>query len=306
VNKPTPVKYARTRLLNNDVATIDEVIAHPRGAVRDTDTQLDHCALVLPLRGVFATHFSSRQHVVTTPGDSLWLEAGVPHWYSFPAGVGDQCLVLRWNKDAIAEFAPELSSLTTKDRARLDYNTPLGADATLTRSLLWHRLRNASIDVLETETMCVGLLGEILRARCDAPRLRARRTETQLRHRRRLHDAREQMALDPQRRWTLAALAEIAHMSSFHFAHVFKREFGVSAYEYALRLRLVAALDGVLDSRADLSMIALDAGFSSHSHFTAAFHRQFGTTPLALRSRVTRGRAVRSGKISTAGAAGPA
>jgi len=33
----------------------------------------------------------------------------------------------------------------------------------------------------------------------------------------------------------------------------------------------------------DLTMLALDTGFSSHSHFTAAFRRAFGCTPSQFR-----------------------
>ena len=44
-----------------------------------------------------------------------------------------------------------------------------------------------------------------------------------------------------------------------------------------------AALDAVLDGGDDLTAIALDAGFASHSHFTARFRSFFGCTPAALR-----------------------
>jgi AraC family transcriptional regulator len=54
-------------------------------------------------------------------------------------------------------------------------------------------------------------------------------------------------------------------------------------YQYVVRSRLARALDAVLDSGTDLTAIALDAGFASHSHFTARFRSLFGHTPLELR-----------------------
>jgi AraC-like DNA-binding protein len=39
----------------------------------------------------------------------------------------------------------------------------------------------------------------------------------------------------------------------------------------------------VLDGDDDPTTIALDAGFASHSHFTARFRGFFGCTPAALR-----------------------
>ena len=67
------------------------------------------------------------------------------------------------------------------------------------------------------------------------------------------------------------------------------------------RSGLVAtAVDAVLDSGDDLTAIALDAGFASHSHFTARFRRFYGCTPTALRRVATAGRIAELRKIVTA------
>jgi transcriptional regulator GlxA family with amidase domain len=81
---------------------------------------------------------------------------------------------------------------------------------------------------------------------------------------------------------------------------VFNREVGTSVYRYAVGLRLAKALDAVLDSNLDLTSIALDAGFSSHSHFTARFRAFFGLTPLALRRSASPGKAAELRKFVTA------
>jgi AraC-like DNA-binding protein len=52
-------------------------------------------------------------------------------------------------------------------------------------------------------------------------------------------------------------------------------------------LRLRASLERVAEQRADLTSIALDLGFSSHSHFTDVFRREFGKTPSEFRKTVT-------------------
>jgi AraC-like DNA-binding protein len=51
-------------------------------------------------------------------------------------------------------------------------------------------------------------------------------------------------------------------------------------------LRLHASLEMLRDPR-DISSIALDLGFTDHSHFTAAFRRRFGVTPSAYRARAS-------------------
>jgi hypothetical protein len=63
----------------------------------------------------------------------------------------------------------------------------------------------------------------------------------------------------------------IANLSPFHLCHVFRLMVGTSIYDYVLHERLAHSLDAVLDCGSDLTAIALDAGFASHSHFTARF-----------------------------------
>jgi AraC family transcriptional regulator len=67
---------------------------------------------------------------------------------------------------------------------------------------------------------------------------------------------------------------------------VFRETAGIPIYNYVLQERLAATLDAVLDD-GDLTSIALDAGFASHSHFTARFRIFFGCTPVALRRMAT-------------------
>ena len=109
---------------------------------------------------------------------------------------------------------------------------------------------------------------------------------------RRLARTVEAISAEPQRKWTLGELAALACMSPSHLAHVFRAELGISVYGFVVRSRLAGALDAVLDSDAGLTEIALDAGFASHSHFTAKFRALFGRTPQQLRGDA-RGAALR-------------
>jgi AraC-like DNA-binding protein len=51
-------------------------------------------------------------------------------------------------------------------------------------------------------------------------------------------------------------------------------------------LRLARALD-LLEGDVDLSSLAQDLGFSSHSHFAAAFRQAYGRTPSEFRDAAT-------------------
>jgi AraC family transcriptional regulator len=114
------------------------------------------------------------------------------------------------------------------------------------------------------------------------------------------------VAVAPAETWSVARLAKIASLSPFHLCHVFRDLVGISIYEYVLRERLAQALDAVLDSDDDLTAIALDSGFASHSHFTARFRRFFGCTPSGLRQTASARQAGGFRKIMTARASRPA
>lgn len=60
---------------------------------------------------------------------------------------------------------------------------------------------------------------------------------------------------------------------------------GVRLHDYLTRVRLLAVLERLRTSaRPNLSAIALDVGFSSHSHMGTAFRRFFGVPPTHLRA----------------------
>ena len=88
-------------------------------------------------------------------------------------------------------------------------------------------------------------------------------------------------------RLTLDDIASALGVSAFHLCRVFRRETGTLLHRHVLRLRVRASLEAVARDD-DLSAVAFDAGFCSHSHFTAAFVREFGVSPSAWRSAAGR------------------
>ena len=85
----------------------------------------------------------------------------------------------------------------------------------------------------------------------------------------------------------LAEVASAAGVSPFHLARTFRRATGMTLHRYLTRLRLVWSLPRATEPQASLTELALDLGFSSHSHLTAAFHREFGVPPSEARRRTT-------------------
>jgi AraC-like DNA-binding protein len=110
----------------------------------------------------------------------------------------------------------------------------------------------------------------------------------------------EAVAAAPADKWSVARLAKVAGLSPFYLCHVFREMVGTSIYDYVLRERLAHSLGAVLDGGDNLTAIALDAGFASHSHFTARFREFFGVTPTALKRAATAGHLAELRKIMTA------
>jgi len=159
-------------------------------------------------------------------------------------------------------------------------------------------LERAETDAFETEALGLELLDMSLKSvRTGTP---AVRSSAQARRTRALERVKEAVALAPARKWSVARLAKVANLSPFHLCHVFRDSVGTSIYDYVLHERLAQTLDAVLDCGDDLTAIALDAGFASHSHFTARFRSFFGCTPGALRRIATAAQIAELRKIVTA------
>jgi AraC-like DNA-binding protein len=168
----------------------------------------------------------------------------------------------------------------------------------LKRSLLCHRLAAGQCDPLEIEELSSSLLASTLRAMLRDERDDGRNDSG--RSVRTIEIVKEAISLAPERKWTLHDLAQRANVSSYHLAHIFRRKAGTPVYRFVVRTRLAAALDAVLDSDAELSAIAQEAGFASHSHFTTRFREFFGLTPLELRRRKNRAAVTKVRKIMIA------
>jgi AraC family transcriptional regulator len=281
------VEITRKTLFESDTVTIGLVETRPMSdACGDIEWQNSN-AVVLPVSGVFSKHDAPGRSVIGTPSHAVLVAADTPYRIGFPGAIGDRALALRFG----GVLAPE----------QLDRHAPHGllpAHAMMLRSLLWTRLKKAEVDRFEIEALGLDLLDmSLLSMRTGNDSVRsvadARRTRAVAR-------AKEAIAVAPADKWTVAKLAKLANLSPFHLCRVFRRIAGTSIYDYVLHERLAHTLNAVLDGGDDLTSVALDAGFASHSHFTARFRHFFGCTPAALRRMASAGRVAELRKIMTA------
>lgn len=93
---------------------------------------------------------------------------------------------------------------------------------------------------------------------------------------------RARIAADPAAPTSLRVLATAAGMTPFRLCRAFSRVTGETMTSYRTRLRLLSSLER-LRAGESITDIALAFGFSSHSHYTAAFRIAFGVPPMRWR-----------------------
>lgn len=104
-----------------------------------------------------------------------------------------------------------------------------------------------------------------------------------------LSDPRIRQSLDalhasPEQDWTVASLAQVAHMSRSAFAERFKSLMGVSPMSYQTSWRMQCAYRWLADDGITVWDAAGRCGYATEAAFAKAFKRELGISPGKVRS----------------------
>lgn len=268
------------RLLDSGSVVISDVLCGGQCRHRSAEECASTTQLVFPYRGLYLRHVG-RDQSVADANHLLLFNAGEAYQVSHPVSGGDASLVLRIAPPLLREIAPAALLQVRDEPAFRRQSLRIDVRSQVLVALLRHSLRGAGIDPLEA-----GSLALTLASRGLGPRTSHATGATPAR--RRLVDRiKVLLSDDPGRRWTLEAIAAGVGGSPVYLTQAFQQVEGIPLYRYHLRLRLAHALDRVVHCD-DIAALAMDLGFSSHSHFTAAFRRMYGRTPTAFRRSVLR------------------
>jgi AraC-like DNA-binding protein len=83
----------------------------------------------------------------------------------------------------------------------------------------------------------------------------------------------------------LRQLARAAACSPWHLSKLFRLSMGLTLTQYRTQVRVAQALVRLREGERSLALLAVDLGFSHHSHFTAAFVRIMGAQPSLMSTR---------------------
>jgi len=265
---------------------VRSLLKSPTVAIRDTYCQgscrhqsTEECTattqLVFPYRGVYIRHLGSDQ-AVAEANQVLFFNASEGYRISHPVQGGDASLTLIISEPVLRELAPPTFLRDSPTLAFRQQRRRIDARAQVLVALLGHSLRHYIAEPLEAESLALTLVQRTLGPRTT--HAAGASVGRQL-----LVDrAKLVVTSDLGRRWTLSEVAAEVRCSPVYLTQVFQQVEGLPLYRYQLRLRLARALD-LLAQYDDLTALGIDLGFSSHSHFSAAFREAYGRSPSEFR-----------------------
>jgi len=258
-------------LLRSRTVTIRDVCCQGRCKQPSAEEYATATELVFPYRGVYIRHLGNSQ-AVAEANQVLFFNAAESYRVSHPVSGGDASLSLAIGESLLDELVPKLLLRGGATPAFRDQRLRIDSRTQALVALLRHSLRQNIAEDLEAESLALTVVQRAIGQRTT-------HSAAASLGRQRLADrAKLILASDPARRWTLAEIGAEARCSPVYLTQVFQQVEGLPLYRYQLRLRLARSLD-LLAQYDDLTALSLDLGFSSHSHFSAAFRSAYGRSP---------------------------
>jgi AraC family transcriptional regulator len=152
------------------------------------------------------------------------------------------------------------------------------------RSIVSEMTNGSAAGRMFIETASLMLAAHLLRTYCDSGTCKSFESSAHRLDHARLRRVLDYISVHLADEITVAELAQVAGLSTFHFARMFTLAVGVSPNRYVSRLRLEQAMADVAAGKLSLAQIAFKSGFSSQASFTRAFRRATGITPGEYRS----------------------
>jgi AraC-like DNA-binding protein len=245
-----------------------------------------HCLVTFPRTSVWIRYSGSRS-VVADPTVSTIYNPGQEYTRAELSADGDRCEWLAVSP-SIALAIAESMDPRAQDRPEKPFTrelAPVDARLYLHQRRFFTELERGDIDPFEAEEKIVALVAAVLRNAYGRPRSNPVSQDEDA-HRELVQRARAEIARSVTEHVTLDLFASRLGVSVFHLCRIFRERTGTTMHQYRLELRLRLALERLSESHADLSRVALDLGFSSHSHFSSMLHRYYGKTPTAVRDLV--------------------
>jgi AraC-like DNA-binding protein len=274
-------------LYQSPIVSVHDYCCHIERSGPGAEEESDANNIVLMRHGAFARHFGRR----TTTADvnqAVFFSRESTYRVSHPADCGDRGTVFtvspRVLNDIVRELDPSIDD--HPDQPFRFFTGPCDSGVFWRHRELVQRLEsNDPLEPLWADVTGLQLVADVLESAFvkHGVTRRPKREGTDVDHAERTEAAKTYLASRISERVTLDEVARAVHASPFHLARIFQQQTGVPVHRYLTQLRLRASLERLAAGASDLTELALELGFSSHSHFTDAFRREFGKSPSEIR-----------------------
>jgi AraC family transcriptional regulator len=279
-------------LYDSPMIGVRDYICRDTTCTRSAEEHSDVNSIVLMRHGAFTKHFGKRQ-VTADVNQATFFAKDSVYQVSHPVDHGDRGTTFTIAPTILTDIVRELDpGIDDHPDAPFPFLTgPCEASVFWRHRDFVRRLESAQVEPLEplwADVTGLQLVADVLEAAFAQHGIkRTRRATTNADHAERTEAAKTYLAAHMSDGVTLDHVSTAVNSSPFNFARIFQQQTGLPVHRYLTLLRLRASLELIAAANADLTSVALDLGFSSHSHFTDVFRREFGETPSDFRRKLT-------------------
>lgn len=284
-----PLIEFRTLYDSPMIVVHDYTCRHSAGGA-SVEEESDSNGIVLMRHGAFSKHFGKKK-ITADVNQAVFFTKNSVYRVSHPSDCGDRGTTFSVRPNILNDIVRELDATVDEhpDTPFQFVTGPCSSEIFWRHREFVRRLENADSEPLETlwvDVTGLQIVADVLDAAFDrVGRKTNRRSSTSDDHSERTEAAKTYLASRIGETVTLEDVAAAVNSSPYNFARIFHQQTGLPVHRYLTLLRLRAALELIADPGIDLTELALDLGFSSHSHFTDVFRREFGETPSAVRQK---------------------
>ncbi len=289
------------RTSSGGIGTFYRPLSHP---VFNDSGPIRGYVIVFPRTSVSITH-DGLAPVVADPNVVMFYNEGQLYRRDKLSEQGDLCDWFGFAQDTVLE-AVRVHDPAVDDRRSMPFrftHGPADSDIYMKQRLLIHHLTQTEHpDKLTIEEKSLAILRDAIAHtyRMNRPQSNDDCSGTTRLHVELVMAVKKLMASRFRESLSLAQIARSVYTSPYHLSRIFRKFTGQTIHSYLNHLRLRTSLAYVAQSDAGLTDLGLELGYSSHSHFTQAFRRVFGTAPSVFRQKASTRRIQQMSKILTA------
>ena len=279
-------------LYDSPMIGVRDYICRDTSCRRSPEEHSDTNSITLLRHGAFSKHFG-RLQATADVNQAMFFSKDTVYQVSHPVDHGDRGTSFTVAQSILTDIVRELDpGVDDHPNRPFPFLTgPCEPEVFRRHRAFVMRLEAAVLEPLEplwADVTGLQLMADVLEAAFVRHGIkRRRRATTNADHAERTEAAKAYLAARMADNVSLDEVAAAVNASPFNFARIFQQQTGLPIHRYLTLLRLRASLERIAVADADLTTIALDLGFSSHSHFSDVFRREFGETPSEFRKNLS-------------------